>query len=122
MTREGWHPEHKQMAGEVCRRLKPNIVLIDGEYELDYSNVVPFDVKQRCFLEADGFGRVKSLREIEDMEYDWSHVRDSSLAAFIRMSVIIEAYDESAANHGPHNINWWSVANDRLQEIREHGF
>ena len=90
MTREDWTPEQKKMAVNVCRRMKPIIDVVDGEVVADYSNVVPFDVKQRVFMEADGFGRVKSLREIEDMEYDWSHVRDSSLEAFIRMNAIIE--------------------------------
>ena len=52
MTREGWHEEHKQLAGNVCRRLKPIIDVVDGEVVADYSNVVPFDVKQRCFLEG----------------------------------------------------------------------
>lgn len=118
MTREGWHEEHKQMAGNVCRRLKPNIISEDGEFKLDYSNVVPFDVKQRCFLEADGFGPM-SLREIEDTEYDWSHVRDSTLGAFIRMNEIIKAWDEFAQGS---RRNWWSVASERLAEIRKSGF
>lgn len=119
MTREGWSADHKRMAGNVCRRLKPIISINpEGDVKADYSNVVPFDVKQRCFLEADGFGRM-SLREIEGSEYDWSHVRDSSLAAFIRMSVVIQAYDESVSMHGPHNVNWWNVANDRLAELRD---
>ena len=121
MTRAGWHEEDKQMAGNVCRRLKPNIIIEDNEFKMDYSNVVPFDVKQRCFLEADGFGPM-SLREIEDTEYDWSHVRDSTLEAFIRMNEVIKAYDESVSMHGPHNINWWNVANERLAEIRQSGF
>lgn len=121
MTREGWHPEHKKMAGNVCRRMKPIISINDeGEVVADYSNVVPFDVKQRCFLEADGFGRVKSLREIEEMEYDWSHVRDSSLEAFIRMNAIIEAWDDSLTS--PEPFDWWVVAHARVQKIREHGF
>lgn len=86
---------------------------------MDYSNVVPFDVKQRCFLEADGFGPM-SLREIEETEYDWSHVRDSSLAAFIRMNAIIESWDDSLTS--PEPFDWWVVAHDRVQKIRENGF
>ena len=121
MTREGWHEEHKQLAGNVCRRLKPIIDVVDGEVVADYSNVVPFDVKQRCFLEADGFGRM-SLREIEETEYDWSHVRDSSLGAFIRMNVIIETWDEYMKPSWSHSFDWWVVAHARVAEIREHGF
>lgn len=121
MTREGWHEEHKQMAVNVCRRLKPIIDIVDGEPVCDYSNVVPFDVKQRVFMEADGFGPM-SLTEIEDTEYDWSHVRDSTLGAFIRMNVIIETWDEYMKPSWSHSFDWWVVAHDRVQKIREQGF
>ena len=118
MSREGWQEEQKQMAGNVCRRLKPIIDIVDGEVVADYSNVVPFDVKQRCFLEGDGFGPM-SLREIEDAEYDFSHVRDSSLGAFIRMNEVIKAWDEFTQGS---RRNWWSVASERISDIRKSGF
>lgn len=121
MTREGWSDKHKKMAGNVCRRLKANIVLIDGEYKMDYSNVVPFDVQQECFIQADGFGRL-TLSKIEETEYDWSHVRDSSLEAFIRMNAIITAYDESVKTHGEYNIEWRRLATISMNVIRNAGW
>ena len=41
-----------------------------------------------AYLQADGFGKV-SLAFAEDQCWDWSHVRDSSEAAFAKMWGVI---------------------------------
>ena len=86
-----WTQEMKDRATAVAKRLRPELVWVGNEPTFDRSNMVPNWVHMACYATADGFylGFDRS-----GAEYDWSHIRDSSWAAWERMEAIVADYVE----------------------------
>jgi hypothetical protein len=74
------------------QQLDWHLVVSCLHYSGEQHKTTPNDVHNRAWTLADGFGR-RTLKEIhEELEWDWSHVRDSSeeatqkIAAYLRRS------------------------------------
>ena len=55
-------------------------------YNGRYKSIVSDSLWLECYLDCDGFGEVDQRRAAYDLEFDWSHVRDSSDLAMLRVA------------------------------------
>jgi hypothetical protein len=72
------------------------VSFLRGEHE----KILTATEKMRVWLTGDGFGELNSIAELHDMEFDWSHIRDSSPRAQAAMAQVIRDILANRAHPG----------------------